>query len=105
MPLKEGYSRATVSQNIKTEMGAGKPQKQALAIALSKAREAEKRRKMWMGGTVGESGAVRQDHDLEEAHYEDEGDDDDCYALGGVVEPPRPSFHEELRRKLVRRQY
>ena len=38
-PLKRGSSRATVSQNIKTEMAAGKPQKQAVAIALNKARE------------------------------------------------------------------
>lgn len=38
MPLKRGASRATVSANIKTEMAAGRPQKQAVAIALSAAR-------------------------------------------------------------------
>ena len=37
MPLEGGSSRKAVSQNIKTEMEAGKPQKQAVAIALSKA--------------------------------------------------------------------
>jgi hypothetical protein len=37
MPLKRGLSKATVSANIRTEMAAGKPQKQAVAIALSKA--------------------------------------------------------------------
>ena len=37
MPLKEGSSDKTVSKNIKTEMEAGKPQKQAIAIALDKA--------------------------------------------------------------------
>jgi NifU-like protein involved in Fe-S cluster formation len=37
--LKKGSSRATVSSNIKTEMAAGKPQKQAVAIALNTARK------------------------------------------------------------------
>jgi hypothetical protein len=38
MPLESGSSRKVISNNIKTEIGAGKPQKQAVAIALSKAR-------------------------------------------------------------------
>jgi hypothetical protein len=41
MPIKKGYSKKTVSQNIKTEMKAGKPQKQAIAIALETARAAK----------------------------------------------------------------
>ena len=36
-PLASGSSRATVGKNIATEVEAGKPQKQAVAIALSKA--------------------------------------------------------------------
>ena len=35
MPLKRGKSKEAISSNIKTEMAAGKPQKQAIAIALS----------------------------------------------------------------------
>jgi len=49
MPLKRGSSRKVISSNIRTEMRAGKPQKQAIAIAMDKAGKARKKRKKRKG--------------------------------------------------------
>ncbi len=43
MPLKKGSSRKTISQNIATEMHAGRPQKQAIAIAMRTAGKSRKK--------------------------------------------------------------
>lgn len=44
MPLQKGSSKKTISNNIKTEMNAGKPQKQAIAIAMNTAGKSRKKK-------------------------------------------------------------
>lgn len=43
MPLKKGSSRKVISSNIRTEIKAGRPRKQAIAIAMRKAGKARKK--------------------------------------------------------------
>ena len=44
MPLKSGKSRKAVSQNIRTLKKEGRPQKQAVAIAMSKSGKTRRKR-------------------------------------------------------------
>jgi len=49
MPLKKSTSAKAFKENIKTEVKAGKPVKQAVAIAYSEKREAAKKgKKKWL---------------------------------------------------------
>jgi hypothetical protein len=73
MPLIQGKSKKAMSENIKTEMEHGKPQKQALAIAFSVKR---KPKKMAQGGQITQSdvkpepGSSSKPHATEGPHHE-----------------------------------
>ena len=43
MPLRKGRSKATLKANIRTEVKAGKPVKQAVAIAYSQQRRSKRK--------------------------------------------------------------
>jgi len=45
MPLASGSSDATVSENIRREVHSGKPQRQAIAIAMNKAGRSNNKKK------------------------------------------------------------
>jgi len=45
-PLRKGKSQTVVSQNVRELVASGKPHRQAVAIALSEARQAAGRKKL-----------------------------------------------------------
>ena len=70
MPLKSGKSRAAFSSNVKTEIAAGKPQKQAVAIAYSQQRRSK-------GDPVHNSKqhmeSLKRDHGHDAKHMREDG--------------------------------
>jgi hypothetical protein len=77
MPLFKGSSNKIMSKNIKTEMNAGKPQKQSIAIAYSMA--GRNKKKMSKGGSISLLG---EDHEHNDECMAAGGS---CYAEGGLV--------------------
>lgn len=65
MPLIKGKSEKSFEHNLKAEMEAGKPQGQALAIAYSMKRKAQKKA---LGGEVIEHEEHKPEHE-DEMHY------------------------------------
>lgn len=55
MPLLKSSSKKAMKKNIETEMDAGKPQKQSIAIAYDMAKRGKPIKKMSEGGTLGEA--------------------------------------------------
>ena len=103
MPLIEGKSAKSFKKNLKTEVHAGKPLKQSLAIAYSMKRKADEK-KMAAGGFVKEEeasgyvdhpGKDKAEHIMHEggcAHGGPVHCNMGCYADGGKVTPePSPS--------------
>lgn len=77
MPLIKSASKKAVSSNIRAEMSAGKPQKQAIAIALSVARRARRKAE---GGAVDELLPPQRNPARAPAAVEDA-------AMGAIVDP------------------
>jgi hypothetical protein len=65
MPLNKGKSKQAFSQNVKTEMDAGKPQKQALAIAYATKRRNKKPKNYSTGGLLDSSEDLDKTGDMQ----------------------------------------
>ncbi len=92
MPLKHGKSQKAFEENVRTEMKSGKPQDQALAIAYSVKRKAQRKR-MQEGGKISEKSEKPKEKSLMESArdlYRDQA------AKGNLGDPLRQQ--EERRR-------
>lgn len=94
MPLIKSKSKKAVSENIKTEMQSGKPQKQSIAIALNVQRK--NKSKMADGGPV-----APKNIDPEKAKQIAEGFKKKLggFAHGGEIEAPKSIAEAIIKRK------
>jgi hypothetical protein len=93
MPLNKGKSSKAFSQNVRTEMHAGKPQKQALAIAYA----VKRRKKMADGGEIDPQDAKHIDTILQDPSSvpKDSPLRIKTMAEGGMVENEELNPHHE----------
>jgi hypothetical protein len=83
MPLKSGHSKKVIASNIKTEMEAGKPHDQAIAIAMSKAGKASTSN-YFKGGMIKADSLIRSIKEKKKL------------ALGGMVEDDGNEEQEQI---------
>lgn len=104
MPLIHGFSKKSVSKNIKTEEEHGKPHEQAIAIALSEAKEAKKQHH-FKGGVIDPMSIVKAMKAKRYAHggmVESENEE----FLSADMETPEKEAHEmeeseEMKKKRI----
>lgn len=103
MPLTNSRSKKAFSKNVSAEMKAGKPQKQALAIAYSVARKS-KAKKMYAGGETPDHNMplerdVRNHNQKLHPHasYAEGGmiDEDDVFEGGHEMSDDSPLIHDQ----------
>lgn len=75
MPLIHSKKPAAFSKNVSTEMHAGKPQKQAVAIAYSVKAKAEHRKHLDEGGETAAN--EKEPHEVSAESHEPEGEKDE----------------------------
>lgn len=99
MPLIKSGSKKSVGKNIKTEMEHGKPQKQAIAIALSVQRK-NKQKKMAQGGVLS---AKDEKRPMPENEYNDSKENSRAHSSKmeqlSAANEVRPSHDQEFNDK------
>lgn len=95
MPIKHGYSKKSISKNIETEMAAGKPHEQSIAIALEEARQAKAEHKSYVGMINPES--IIKAIKMKKQHLAHGGEvqSEDEEFLSADMESPEEEMHED----------
>jgi hypothetical protein len=105
MPLSNGTSKKAFSSNVGSEVRAGKPVKQAVAIAYAQDRKNKRVRKKWNGGLIDEdeNGLEQAKDDSNEQNNSNlfaNTDRDDFYEPAETA-PLKEEPHEDKNRSLA----